>query len=55
MQTNTSDSNTSDSTQNTQTDNFDNQMPVYQTSIAVNLAIAITSIFVVFNGPRVGC
>jgi hypothetical protein len=33
----------------------DKQIPVYQTSIAVNLAIAIVAIFVVFNGPRVGC
>jgi hypothetical protein len=41
--------------QETQNDMFDRQLPVYQTSIAVNLAIAITSIFVVFSGPRVGC
>jgi hypothetical protein len=31
------------------------QLPVYQTSIAVNLATALIVIFSVFNGPRVGC
>jgi hypothetical protein len=31
------------------------RFPIYQTSIAVNLAIALLGIFVVFNGPRVGC
>ena len=41
--------------QEIQNDIVDRQLPVYQTSIAVNLAIAITSIFVVFSGPRVGC
>jgi len=44
-----------ESSQATQNDIIDKQLPVYQTSIAVNLAIAITSIFVVFSGPRVGC
>jgi hypothetical protein len=48
-----------DATNNTENDTpieyTDKHMPVYQTSIAVNLAIAITAIFIVFNGPRVSC
>jgi hypothetical protein len=30
-------------------------VPLYQLSIAIHLAITIIAIFVVFQGPRVGC
>jgi len=36
-------------------DNEVGKLPIYQTSIAINLAIAIVTIFIIFNGPRVGC
>jgi hypothetical protein len=29
--------------------------PVYQTSVALHLIITIIGLFVIFNGPRVGC
>jgi hypothetical protein len=42
-------------TEQTPTRENEKNTPVYQTSIAANLAIAIIAIFIVFNGSRVGC
>jgi hypothetical protein len=33
----------------------DIRVPVYQTSIALNLALAVVGMVIIFNGPQVGC
>jgi len=37
------------------TDSADTIIPLYQTSIAIHLLIAVIALFLVFNSPRVGC
>jgi hypothetical protein len=44
-----------DNTEKAPTKDNEKNTPLYQTSIAANLAIAIIAIFIVFNGSRVGC